>query len=299
MAFLKQIRQMVGKKVLPIEQSKIINLPPEKFERAKVFRFPKGVIQEIFLTPNLLFSLPEINFQSGFEPLLSDIFRIHGLDLLEPSIRHDLLEMFSLLEAKTWVSENLFDPLLSESTKGKRYSGQTTKEQIQSPLFPAIQSSAPRSEFKKAYTKVKTPNSSSTHKTQSLSIWDLIYPILLPPIDFDFVPQFDVLEKLRPYQKTGISFLLDHESALLADEMGTGKTVMSVVALRLLFRLGRVKKALIVCPVSILRVWQEHLLDWASELEFTVVRGTKETRKLDWKYPAHVYVATYGDIASD
>jgi SNF2 family DNA or RNA helicase len=190
-------------------------------------------------------------------------------------------------------------PLGSAPVKGKRYNEQKGKPQTQSTLFKDIQPPVHHSEFEKAYTRVKTPNALSTHATYTLNIWDLIYPILLPPLTFDFVPQFDILEKLRPYQKTGISFLVDHQSALLADEMGTGKTVMSVVALRLLFRLGKVGKALIICPVNILRVWQDHLLDWASELELTVVRGSKETRKLDWQYPAHVYLTTYETVASD
>jgi len=49
----------------------------------------------------------------------------------------------------------------------------------------------------------------------------------------------------------------------------------------------------------VLGVWQEHLSKWASELSFTVVRGSREARRLDWKYPAHVYVTTYDTVASD
>ncbi|MEW6128657.1 MAG: SNF2-related protein [Acidobacteriota bacterium] len=311
MGLFVQIGQKIGKTVLPIKQTRVINLPipqhaePElckfpkpAFEKIQIFRISKGIIQEPQITTNLLFSLSDINWNSDFKPLISGIFRFQGVGFNETRISANLVDMFSLLESKTWVSENLFVLLEGGSVNGKKY-GEQGKTQTQSALFKDFQSSAHRSEFKKAYTRVKTRNALSTHATYALSVWDLIYPILLPPLTFDFVPQFDILEKLRPYQKTGISFLVENQSALLADEMGTGKTVMSAVALRLLFRLGKVSKALIICPVNILRVWQDHLLDWASELELTVVRGSKETRKLDWQYPAHVYLTTYETVASD
>jgi SNF2 family DNA or RNA helicase len=34
-------------------------------------------------------------------------------------------------------------------------------------------------------------------------------------------------------------------------------------------------------------------------LSFTVVRGSREERKLDWRYPAHIYVAPYDTLSSD
>ena len=123
-------------------------------------------------------------------------------------------------------------------------------------------------------------------------------PTLLPPLPVEFDPNVDVLHRLYPYPGGG-KFLVEHQSALLADDMGTGKTVMTAVALRVLFQSGRATKALVVCPVGLLRVWQDHLQEWAPELSITVVRGSREERKLDWKYPAHVYVAAYDTIASD
>jgi len=85
----------------------------------------------------------------------------------------------------------------------------------------------------------------------------------------------------------------------LADETGTGKTVMASVALRILFHQGIVKKGLIVCPPVALNVWDDHLLRWAPELRVTVVRGTQEIREYDWKYPAHIYLTTYDTLRSD
>lgn len=227
MGLLERIGHSIGKSVIPLKEAKTVGMlvpffqsqglqavPLPKFEGARVFKVPSGIIQKVPLTPNLLFSIPDSNYGSGFSPLLSDVLRVQEPAFQPAEISANLIGLFPLLEAKTWVSENLFDPLSSSKSSGKKYSEQADKTQTQSSLFPELPAPAQRSDFKKAYTRVKTPNSISTQTTQSLSIWDLIYPILLPPLSFDFIPQLDVLESLRPYQKTGISFLVDHESAL-------------------------------------------------------------------------------------
>ena len=313
MGLLSKISHRVGKTVSPLQIPGVTKLPLRAFEKtvpqvfsqlevrcapAKVLRVNKGLLPSSKIGPNRLFSLPEINFQSGFESLASNVYQTPEHSFPATFISPDLLDEIACLNAVTWVSENRFIPLKSPLLDGKEYKKKESKSAEQVALFPTSEGERQR-EYRKAYTRTKTPNAISSHATKSLNTWDLIYPILLPPLNLSFAPQFDILNKLRPYQQTGISFLVNNESALLADEMGTGKTVMSLVALRLLFRLGKAKKAIIVCPVNLLRVWQDHLLDWASELEFTVVRGTPETRKLDWRYPAHVYLTTYETIASD
>jgi SNF2 family DNA or RNA helicase len=120
----------------------------------------------------------------------------------------------------------------------------------------------------------------------------------MPPLDYDFSDDL-VFGKLYGFQKSGVKFLIERNSALLADEMGTGKTVMSVVALRSLFKKAMIKKGLIVCPVSVLNVWDEHISEWAPDLSFTMVRGNKQIREMDWENPAHLYVTTYDTIRND
>jgi len=148
-------------------------------------------------------------------------------------------------------------------------------------------------------------------ENEQLSVWDLLYPLLLPPLDIGSTEQFDLYKPLRGYQQEGIRFLVENTSALLADQMGTGKTVQAVVALRILFRKAKIKSVLIVCPVSILgsasasmkigkpEGWDGHFYYWSPELRVTVVRGTMEQRQLDWQYPAHIYITTYDTLRSD
>ncbi len=74
---------------------------------------------------------------------------------------------------------------------------------------------------------------------------------------------------------------------------------MTCVALRMLVQLGKIQRALVVCPRSVLHVWDTHLRDWASNLSVTVVHGSKDVRQVDWHCPAHVYVVTYDALRND
>ncbi len=149
---------------------------------------------------------------------------------------------------------------------------------------------------RKAYKEHRVPGDVLR---QTLTVWDLLLPLLHPPLTFDDGAPCDLPHRLYRYQVDGIRFLCDSPSALLADEMGTGKTVMSTVAVRVLFRRARIRKALIVCPLSVLGVWDRHLAEWAPELAVTVVHGDARTRWADWRCPAHVYLTTYDTLRSD
>jgi len=253
---------------------------PAPLTCAGVFRITNGILApNTDVSADLLFSMAATDPTSLFTPLSSQVFTTPAIELHQ-----------------TWLSGNLFERLAPPGIAGADYSSRKKKKDSQ----PAPQpQTTDQNGFAKAYSRTKTLYGTSTHTIQALSIWDLIYPTLLPPIPVEFSPDVDVLNRLRPYQQVGVKFLIEHESALLGDDMGTGKTVMTTVALRVLFQTGKINKALIVCPVSVLRVWQTHLQDWAPELCFTVVRGSKEERKLDWKYPAHIYVAAYDTVAAD
>lgn len=286
-----------------------------------IIRVTNGQIHAPTVSPNLLFHIPTadsistatVKFESTEIRNLKVVLDVPemesvqlclkapvGDDLYEPltktRVTKNLYEIRFSEFSETEISDNLFTPLLPHGVNGKNYQ---KKVETQQPSFLGGAAKVKIDGFAKAYTRQKGVGSSSSYQTQSMSIWDLLYPVLMPPINLDFGQQFELFGTLYPFQPAGIDFLMKNESALLADEMGTGKTVMSAVALKLLFRLGFVTKALIVCPVSLLRTWKDHLQDWTDELQLTVVRGTPEVRKLDWKYPAHVYLATYDTVASD
>jgi superfamily II DNA or RNA helicase len=141
----------------------------------------------------------------------------------------------------------------------------------------------------------------SKNQQPDFSIWDLLFAVLQPPpIILGQSENFSLYSQLYPYQGQGIKFLIDNEHALLADDMGTGKTVMTIVALKILIQQANVHHVLILCPPSVLYEWKNHLENWSPELTAYPIRSPKkEDRKILWKTPMHVYVTTYDMFRSD
>lgn len=196
------------------------------------------------------------------------------------------------------ISENLFIPLRRVSSGGRAYDRATVTGEI--PANEPLLARAPSKDkdgYRKSFTEIKDP-SGATRRV--LSIWDLLLPILEPPLVFDLPDSVTLPDPLYAFQIDGVRFLVEREGALLGDDMGTGKTVQSIVAMRILFQRGDVRSALIVVPLALLRNWDRELEKWAPTLSgVTVVRGPKELRRVQWERPAHVWIATYGVVRSD
>ena len=76
---------------------------------------------------------------------------------------------------------------------------------------------------------------------------------------------------------------MPRHAALLADEMGLGKTMQVILALRLLFHAGLIRRALVVCPKPLVINWSRELRTWAEDLPFEVIGGDTETRRATWR----------------
>ena len=159
--------------------------------------------------------------------------------------------------------------------------------------------SAPTRDAAASKTPKRTRTGGISAAGLSISKWDALWPLLQPPLNFAFPESLDFPSDLRPYQIDGVRFLADNDNALLADDMGTGKTVQTTAALRILAQKGKVRSALIVCPLAVLSSWERHILDWGRVLTCVVVRGNKNERKLQWETEAHVYITTYETIRED
>lgn len=76
------------------------------------------------------------------------------------------------------------------------------------------------------------------------------------------MPEYDIDDRYkglaRPYQLQGyqwLRFLYEHQfGACLADDMGLGKTLQTIMLLQTLRH--KLKKVMIICPVSILYNWR-------------------------------------------
>ena len=71
---------------------------------------------------------------------------------------------------------------------------------------------------------------------------------------------------LKPHQEEGVNWLRSRQAAILADDMGLGKTLQAIAAFELLHRAGKVENALVVCPKSLIGVWEAELRLWAPRL---------------------------------
>ena len=148
--------------------------------------------------------------------------------------------------------------------------------------------------------------------------------LVLPPLKLSDPSQ--LFKPLWKSQITGIEFLINNNSALLADDPGLGKTVQSIMALKILFQKGKIKRALVVVPKSTIgnkeasietgdaRQWEGHFELWAEELTVKTILpvvweggvppkgfsgNTSFDRKKEWKEPAHIYLTTYALIRND
>lgn len=219
------------------------------------------------------------------------------------STSDDLTEDFT-----AWLKEQLFYPeielfsMLIESPRkaGKAYRESSEKEQ--SSLFDEVEEDKDCIHgLKKSWCAIC--NQKEKRERQSVSsqvdIFDIIFPILQPPLGENFDSPIAFPSDLYPFQRNGVKFLAENERALLADEMGLGKSIQTIVALRVLFRKGAITNGLILCPKSLLTDWEKKLWDWAPEIRVIKVRGSREQRQISWNTPAHLYLTTYETLRQD
>lgn len=104
---------------------------------------------------------------------------------------------------------------------------------------------------------------------------------------------------LRAYQWQGVQFLLDRNSALLADQMGLGKSVQVATALSIMFRAGNLKRALLVVPSSLKLNWERELAYWAPNLSIRRLLGDVEDRFANYQLPIDILIASYEQVRAD
>lgn len=106
--------------------------------------------------------------------------------------------------------------------------------------------------------------------------------------------------ELREHQRAGVAFMYecvmgmkdyDGEGAILADEMGLGKTLQTIALLWTLLKQSPIyegqpviKKALIVCPVTLIQNWRKEFKKWlgSDRIGVFVVGGDKKVRLTDF-----------------
>lgn len=108
------------------------------------------------------------------------------------------------------------------------------------------------------------------------------------------------LTKLKSYQLEGVEWLINKDKAILADDMGLGKTLQVLKSIQILFLENEIKKVLVVCPVSLIKNWEEEINKWTPEITYQRVSSNStniETLKaID---VSNIVITNYENIRSD
>jgi SWI/SNF-related matrix-associated actin-dependent regulator 1 of chromatin subfamily A len=91
-----------------------------------------------------------------------------------------------------------------------------------------------------------------------------------------------------PFQRAGVEFLASRQVALLADEMGTGKTIQIAGLLNLLAP----RKVLIVAPASMKIIWTLELRKWLVDTQIPIMILKGRTKPLDLPHDG-IWIVNY------
>ncbi len=106
-------------------------------------------------------------------------------------------------------------------------------------------------------------------------------------------------QSLYPYQREGVERFLAAGRLLLADDMGLGKTAQAIASIDVLWRLGRVRRGLVIAPASLKPQWAR---EWArfSELPIEVVDGSPSERRAMYEAnPSGLFIINYEQLLRD
>jgi len=99
------------------------------------------------------------------------------------------------------------------------------------------------------------------------------------------------------HQKDTASFLTLNKKAFCFNEQGTGKTASAIWAADYLMTIGKVKRVLVVCPLSIMdSAWRADLFSFAMHRTVDVAHGVKAKRKKIINSGAEFVIINYDGI---
>lgn len=93
-------------------------------------------------------------------------------------------------------------------------------------------------------------------------------------LTFDDPADDGALDYLYPFQRAGVEFMDLVRRGLLADEMGTGKSIQTLTAIG-----TNNLPALVICPNSVKRHWRNETAKWLPDATPYVVEGTATQRR--------------------
>ncbi|CAO1636837.1 unnamed protein product [Sympodiomycopsis kandeliae] len=184
-------------------------------------------------------------------------------------------------------SESSHAPSPSSSTLQPRHGGLTKPVEAVQPRYDPNDPDA---------IVMKRPNAEH-HRLYNRRHWPLVDVVVSPNLAIH----------LRPHQIEGVKFLYDrvtgiqdvngNKGAILADAMGLGKTLQSITLIDLLLRqspyvnpsasrTSYIDKALVVCPLSLVKNWKREFRKWLgpSQLGVVAVDGNSKAKDIAQRF---------------
>jgi len=130
------------------------------------------------------------------------------------------------------------------------------------------------------------PNSKQVNGNQVLVKWSLDEAQVLKNLKIRDVPSpilknYDWPGTYKPFdhQRTTAAFLTLNRRAFCLNEQGTGKTGSVIWAADYLMKLGKIKRVLVICPLSIMdSAWRADLFKFVMHRSVDIAYGPKEKR---------------------
>ena len=95
------------------------------------------------------------------------------------------------------------------------------------------------------------------------------------------------------YQKYAKDFILKHDISALMLDMGLGKTVITLTAIRELIIKGKVNKVLVIAPLRVARsTWPSEIAKWEhlKDLSYSIAVGTEKERNVALKKNVDIHI---------
>lgn len=96
---------------------------------------------------------------------------------------------------------------------------------------------------------------------------------------------------LREHQIEGINFLIANQGGIIGDEMGTGKTRLSLAFAKWLYHKGHIDRVLVVCPARLqFETWEQEVIKYYG------VKPTVYAKKRKLDINSFVTIVSYGRL---
>lgn len=123
------------------------------------------------------------------------------------------------------------------------------------------------------------------------------------PISIDI----SLKNKLRPYQKIGVSWLLslynNNLGGVLSDEMGLGKTVQAIAYLQSIINKTKQNNStincLVVCPASLIENWRREIEVFSPQITYFTHHGVNRVNNIAELNKYNVIITSYSTLTRD